>query len=186
MENKGLLRKRMRALRDEIPAEARRKKSRAIAGQICRSPWYASTDCFFVYAAIRSEVDLHDFCEHAWADGKLLFFPKVDGKEMDFYFVDSFERLKEGAFGVPEPDTAVCPQATEQEESQAVLLAPGVAFSVDGYRIGYGGGFYDRYLERKKEIYPVGICFEEQLTQAFVPQAHDRRMREVLTENQRL
>jgi 5-formyltetrahydrofolate cyclo-ligase len=186
MESKERLRKRMCAVRDRIPPESRQEKSRAIAEQICTSPWYAATDCFFAYAAIRSEVDLTAFCGRAWADGKTLFFPKVDGKNMDFYRVTDFGQLQKGSFGVPEPNLAVCPQATGQEEAHAVLLVPGVAFSGEGYRLGYGGGFYDRYLERKSEIYPVGICFGEQLTQDFVPQAHDRRMREVLTETQRL
>jgi 5-formyltetrahydrofolate cyclo-ligase len=186
MESKERLRKQMRAVRDRIPEAVRREKSRAIAGQICTSPWYVLTDFFFVYAAIRSEVDLTAFCERAWKDGKSLFFPKVDGKNMDFYRVTDFGQLKKGAFFVPEPDSDVCPQATGQEAAQAVLLVPGVAFSGDGYRIGYGGGFYDRYLEGRSEIYPVGICFTEQLTQDFVPQAHDRRMREVITENIRL
>jgi 5-formyltetrahydrofolate cyclo-ligase len=186
MEEKDLLRKKLRLLRDGIPAALREEKSRTIAARLSAVPWYAGTSCFFVYAAIRSEVDLRAFYERALADGKALFFPKVDGKNMDFYRVDDCALLKRGAFGVPEPDPAVCPRATAQEERCAVLLAPGVAFSVDGFRIGYGGGFYDRYLERKSELYPVGICFGEQLLQAFVPQAHDRRMREIITENQRL
>jgi 5-formyltetrahydrofolate cyclo-ligase len=186
MESKTELRKRMRKVRDAISEALRMEKSRAIARQICAAPWYGSTACIFVYAAIRSEVDLTFFCERAWADGKRLFFPKVDGEQMEFYHVTGEKQLKKGAFSVPEPDPTECPPAASQDIAGAVLLVPGVAFSKEGYRIGYGGGFYDRYLERKTGIYPAGICFTEQLTQAFVPEAHDRRMREIITEQTRL
>jgi 5-formyltetrahydrofolate cyclo-ligase len=172
----------MKIIRDGIPASQRSKKSREIADIIKSAEWYAKTDCFFVYAAIRSEVDLDYFCECAWTDNKLLFFPKVARKNMDFFEVTDFNRLEKGAFGVREPSTKFCRMATEEEAKNAVLLAPGLAFSPDGYRIGYGGGYYDRYLERMDEIYPVGICFSEQLTEEIVPKAHDRRMREIITE----
>jgi 5-formyltetrahydrofolate cyclo-ligase len=105
---------------------------------------------------------------------------------MEFYHITGMEQLQKGAFDVPEPDPKQCTQATTSELAHAVLLVPGVAFSEEGCRIGYGGGFYDRYLERRTELYPVGICFAKQLTQAFVPQAHDRRMREIITEETRL
>jgi 5-formyltetrahydrofolate cyclo-ligase len=172
----------MKIIRDGIPASQRSKKNREIADIIKSAEWYAETDCFFVYAAIRSEVDLGYFCECAWADKKSLFFPRVNKKDMDFYLVTDFNRLEKGAFGVREPSTELCRIATAEEIKNAVLLAPGLAFSPDGYRIGYGGGYYDRYLERMNEIYPVGICFSEQLTEEIVPQAHDRRMREIITE----
>jgi 5-formyltetrahydrofolate cyclo-ligase len=184
VETKAALRRQMRALRDRMPETLRAQKSRAIAERLCEAPWYTQVGCIFVYAAIGSEVDLASFCERAWADEKALFFPKVDGKQMDFYRVTGWEQLKKGAFGVLEPEA--CPVATEEETAQAVLLLPGVAFSREGYRIGYGGGFYDRYLERRSSIYPVGICFSEQLTQDFVPQAHDRSVREVITEKTQL
>jgi 5-formyltetrahydrofolate cyclo-ligase len=185
MKETESLRSEMKKIRDGIPASLRTIKSRKIADIIKGSEWYAETDCFFVYAAIRSEVDLDCFCECAWADKKLLFFPKVDGKNMDFYLVTDFSRLEKGAFGVREPSTDLCRMATAEEAKNAVLLAPGLAFSPDGYRIGYGGGYYDRYLERMNEIYPVGVCFSEQLTEEIVPKAHDRRMREIITEKTR-
>jgi 5-formyltetrahydrofolate cyclo-ligase len=185
MKKAELLRDEMRRIRDGIQGEERRGKSLAITEQIMSAPWYAGTECFFVYSAIRSEVDLSAFCDRAWVDKKLLFFPRVDGKSMDFYRVTEWGQLKKGSFGVNEPDISICPIAESEEINNAVLLAPGLAFSPDGYRIGYGGGFYDRYLERMNEIYPVGICFEAQLTQDFVPQAHDRIMREIITENHR-
>jgi 5-formyltetrahydrofolate cyclo-ligase len=186
IDQKVAVRRQMRAFRDAIPPEIRGEKSCEIAERLCASPWYEKADCIFAYAAIRSEVDLTPFCERAWADNKRLFFPKVDGKQMDFYRVTGWEQLEEGAFGVPEPELDVCPKATPEEAEHAMLLVPGVAFSEEGYRIGYGGGFYDRYLERKNGIYPVGICFGGQLTQDFVPEAHDRSVREVITEERRL
>jgi 5-formyltetrahydrofolate cyclo-ligase len=148
--------------------------------------WYLHTLQIFVYAAIRSEVDLTSFCERAWRDGKKLFFPKVYEREMVFYRVNDWKQLKKGTFSVSEPDPHICKEWDGGSEQESVILVPGVAFSGEGCRIGYGGGYYDRFLEKHGALYTVGICFEEQLVEAITPQAHDIGMREIVTDQNRL
>ena len=104
METKAQLRKRMKAIRDGISPELRKSKNEQIVNALLRENWYADAKIICVYAAIASEVDLRDFCQRAWKDGKKLYFPKVFGEEMEFYEVDDFICLKEGCFHVMEPD----------------------------------------------------------------------------------
>lgn len=181
MENKQELRKRLKRERDAIPDEVRTQKSILISERLLKKTWYADTQCLLVYAAIQSEVDLSVFCERAWKDGKELFFPKVFDHDMEFYRIDRWDQLRRGTFSVMEPDMESHPDLYVKQ-SGSIMLVPGVAFSADGYRIGYGGGYYDRYLAGNEELYTVGVCYTEQLTAAFEPEKHDCRMKEIVTE----
>ena len=70
-------------------------------------------------------------------------------------------------------------------EEEAVMLLPGVVFSREGNRIGYGAGYYDRYLEKHTNLYTVGVCFSKQLAE-FVPEQNDCPMEEIVTETERI
>lgn len=205
MENseKYRLRERMKRLRDELPEERRRAASDAIAERLFSSLWYDKAEEILVYSAIRSEVDLSAFCARARADGKRLFFPKVQGDTMDFFQVDSESQLCLGAFGVREPRTGGDEKECETAENcgervyagriwngsysaNIPILVPGVAFSRAGVRIGYGKGYYDRYLAAHEELFPVGICFEAQLVDVIPAEPCDRPMKLIITERETL
>ncbi len=205
MENseKHRLRERMKRLRDELPEERRRAASDAIAERLFSSLWYDKAREILVYSAIRSEVDLSAFCARACADEKSLFFPKVQGNTMDFFQVDSESQLCHGAFGVREPrtcgDEKECEPAERCKErvyagriwngsysAKIPILVPGVAFSRAGARIGYGKGYYDRYLAAHEELFPIGICFEAQLVDVIPAEPCDRPMEQIVTERETL
>lgn len=203
MENseKHRLRERMKRLRDELPGEYRRMASGEVAKRLVSSLWYEKAGEILVYSAIRSEVDLSAFCERARADGKRLFFPKVQGDTMDFFQVDSERQLCPGAFGVREPRIVGDEQRGAPEEdcgevyagriwngsaSETPILVPGVAFARAGARIGYGKGYYDRYLAAHEELIPVGICFDAQLVDAVPAEPCDRPMAWIVTERETL
>ena len=85
----------------------------------------------------------------AWDDGKEVAVPRVDGDGiMHFYYLRSLKDLEPGAFGIMEPraDCRIC------ETEEGLLLMPGVAFDEQGHRVGYGGGYYDRYLEKHPHL----------------------------------
>lgn len=205
MENseKHRLRERMKRLRDELPEEQRSAASDAIAERLFSSLWYDKAKEILVYSAIRSEVDLSAFCARARADGKRMFFPKVQGDAMDFFQVDSESQLCLGAFGVREPRTGGDEKDCEPAERcgekgyagriwsgndsvQIPILVPGVAFSRTGARIGYGKGYYDRYLAAHAELFPVGICFGAQLVDVIPAEPCDRPMERIVTETETL
>lgn len=162
--DKKELRELMKRRRDQIPADERALKSLQIAERLLSGEWYAAWDVILVYSAIRSEVDLAAFCEQARRDGKKLYFPRVEQESMEFYRVDSPGQLVPGSFSVMEP-SADCRKEpwAKCERVKAPVLVPGVAFSLAGARIGYGGGYYDRYLAAHPLLVPVGVCFETQL-----------------------
>jgi 5-formyltetrahydrofolate cyclo-ligase len=186
MATKLQLRKQYQKCRDAIPEAMRAQKSKQITGHLQKTDWYAHTRKLLVYAAIKSEVDLSIFCENAWADGKELFFPKVDGQTMDFYRVTDWKQLSTGSFSVMEPDPLVCARWDARSADTTVICVPGIAFSCEGYRIGYGGGYYDRYLKQHDALYAVGICYEEQLADHLERELHDIEMQEIITENRRI
>lgn len=183
MESKQELRKEMKAIRDGISEEERSILSTQIAEQLRREAWYPSVKHILVYSAIRSEVDLSEFCRTAADDGKVLYYPKVFGKVMEFYRIDQEEMLRPGAFSVMEPDTDSYPLEVYKDQKESVILVPGVSFSREGYRLGYGGGYYDRYLAEHRNLYTVGIGFSRQILDTWLPEEFDIPMKEIVTEN---
>ena len=193
---KGQLRRFMMGKRNVIPAEVRCLKSTDIAERLADMEWYKEQEKILVYSAIRSEVDLTTFCHKAWKDGKVLFFPRVFGEQMEFYRVDSMSQLTKGSFSVMEPrlkedadfnneDMPIAGEAwTEGRSEKTPILVPGVAFSRKGARLGYGKGFYDRYLAVHPSLVPIGVCFDEQLTEQICADEHDYPMYRIMTESE--
>lgn len=181
MESKQELRRRMKAVRNAVSVEERARFSSQIAENLLHEPWYPAVKRLLVYSAIQSEVNLEVFCELAARDGKILYYPKVLGKEMEFFRVEDHKILKPGAFGVMEPDTDAFALEMYRNEPDSVVLIPGVAFSSKKYRLGYGGGFYDRYLAKHGSLYTVGVAFSVQLQAEWEPEKHDIPMQEIVS-----
>ena len=102
--------------------------------------------------------------EKAWADGKEIAVPKVQGLDMIFYKLTDFAQLEPGYYGIPEP---VSGEIVQWED--ALMIMPGVAFDRQNHRVGYGGGFYDRYLEKhpgKTWQQPLNFSFSHRFLQS--------------------
>lgn len=183
MESKVQLRKRMKAVRNALSETERNLYSMQISDRLCKQSWYAKADTILVYSAIQSEADLNLFCEKARMDGKRLYFPKVFGEKMDFFCVSDASQLTSGAFHVMEPDVDTYVLETFQStQVQVPILVPGVAFSKRGERIGYGKGYYDRYIGAHPGLLPIGICFECQLLDELPAEPQDIAMCQIVTE----
>lgn len=111
------------------------------------------------YADYNHEVITRYIIEQAWKDGKEVAVPKVFGKDMVFYKLTDFSQLESGYFGIPEPKE----DGETVSWETAMMVMPGVAFDVNCNRVGYGGGFYDRFLEKHPQIsrVAVGIFFPD-------------------------
>ena len=184
MESKAQLRKQIKAKRNAIDETERRIYSVQICNCLCKQPWYADSNTILVYSAIQSEVDLSLFSEQAKKDGKVLYFPKVFGEEMEFFRIDEAVQLQKGAFSVMEPNVDEFALQPYQSDIGAPVLVPGVAFSKRGERIGYGKGYYDRYISAHPELFPVGICFSCQLLDRIPTEHQDIAMHQIVTEKQ--
>ncbi len=119
----------------------------------------------------------------AWRAGKRTAVPKVTGKrEMKFYYIESLNDLETGAFGILEPKEEKKGADCCLEKSDLLMLVPGVSFDPAGRRIGYGGGFYDTYLQKMEGCHTFGLAFEVQMADQIPAEAHDIRMEYVMTE----
>lgn len=179
------IRKQMKSFKEGLLEEEYQKKSKRILEKVILSTWYQNAECLLVYISVRHEVDTAALIFHALAEGKQVAVPKVMGKNMEFFFIQSMGNLSAGFFQIPEPDDISHPFLCSSVK-RAVMLAPGVAFGKNGERLGYGGGFYDRYLEKAEKeriILKVGLCFQEQLLEALPTEAHDKKMDLIITDS---
>lgn len=184
MENKAQLRKQIKARRNALSETDRTSYSAQICNRLMEQSWYANAHTILVYSAIQSEVDLSLFCAQAQRDGKVLYFPKVFGENMEFFRIDDATQLQKGAFSVMEPNVDEFALKPYQSDIGAPVLVPGVAFSERGERIGYGKGYYDRYISAHPNLFPVGICFSCQLLDAIPVESQDITMCQIMTEEQ--
>lgn len=165
-----------KALRAEIKAKKRamteaqiEAASRGLAEQLFRHPAYQNARSIYGYLSYNQEVRTMPILEQAQRDGKRVAVPKVMGDRMIFIWLDDLDAVSLGYCGIPEP-LAGGPEAGDET---ALILMPGLAFDPTGRRCGYGGGFYDRYLEAHPGHTTLALCYGFQLFDHLETDAHD-------------
>ncbi len=151
-----------------LTADAIARRSADVAQRLFATDAYRAAKAVYAYLAFNQEVRTRPIIERAWADGKRVAVPKVAGDGMVFIWLDSFDGLALSDFGVPEPtggDIA--------DDESALVLMPGLAFDRLGHRVGYGGGYYDRYLREHPEHFKVALCYDFQLVDSIEAEPHD-------------
>lgn len=151
--DKKALRKQILTLRDELAPKERQRASLLLTERICGHQWFYLSDVILGFVSYGSEIDTTGILQEAIAGGKQVFVPKVTGEDMIFYRIRSLEELEEGYKGIREPvgNTEVFEYCCEQSE-KVLMLMPGAVFDKKRNRIGYGKGFYDRYLADKEAL----------------------------------
>lgn len=177
METKKQIRSRLRQRRESLSLEQMGSLSAEICRKLEEQPWFFQTETICFYYPLGTETNLLPLAEKALALGKTAAFPRVEGKEMEFYKAASLEEFQEGSFHVMEPVSRI-PAA----EPGRTVLVPGLGFDRRGNRMGYGGGYYDRYFARYPECFKIGIAYEVQLVEGLEPEMHDISMDAVVTE----
>ena len=187
METKANSRKLAKKRRDELSIQERKEKSDLICRKLISSSWFCDARNILVYSAIQSEVDLQLFIHHASEANKNIFFPKVDEDNMDFFLIHNEEELEEGNFHVKEPKKYICEDPSRNlqkylEQDDFVVLVPGVGFSESFNRLGYGKGYYDRFLQKYPKCKKIGIAFETQVLCERENDLFDIKMDQLITE----
>ena len=154
-ELRRTIRERKRAMTEEEIVE----RSNALAEKFYNSPAYQAASTIYGYLPYNQEVRTVPMLQRALDDGKRVAVPKVYGEEMRFIYLDDLTQVSKGYAGIPEP-IADAPVA---EDKQALVLMPGLAFDPQGHRIGYGGGFYDRFLAQEPHHPTLALCYEFQM-----------------------
>ncbi|MBR4979011.1 MAG: 5-formyltetrahydrofolate cyclo-ligase [Clostridia bacterium] len=182
-EKKRLLRQKYADVRDSIPEEKRKEASNSICERLKSTVSFEFCKNVLVYSAIKSEPDLSGFIEAAFDAGKGVYFPKIIKKGvLEFYKVSSFSDLEPGAFGICEPKENL-PAYDLLKSENDLCVVPGLCFDKARKRIGYGKGYYDRFLSKFKGI-SVGVCFSECVSEEALPteKRYDRSVDFTLTE----
>ena len=162
-EYKRSLREKYKKIRAAIPDEERAAKNAAIAERFLRLHQYQSCRTLLIYVSIGTEADTLELIRSALADGKRVAVPKSypQTRQMRFFSINSADELSPGVYGVPEPDETLCEQITDFD--RCLCVVPALTYDLQGYRMGYGKGYYDRFLNDFTG-YTVGITFSECLS----------------------
>ena len=183
LETKQDIRKRIMCVRENLTEKERETCSEKITEQVVSHPLFVQAEEIWCYVSCGTEVDTKQILSVAWNTGKRIAVPKVTGRRsMEFYYIGSFEELTTGAFGILEPKEGKQQADCFQKTGHILMLVPGISFDPEGRRIGYGGGFYDTYLQKIEECHTFGLAFEVQMADQIPAEAHDIRMEYVMTE----
>lgn len=159
-ELKRLERARLREMRDAIPSDERHAASDAICREVLNGVPYRYAKRILMYSPVGSETDVNALFAAALSDGKEVYFPKTEGKGiMRFYRVTDGSCLVKGKFGILSPDGTTDAYDTASGSDHDLCIVPALGYDKDGFRIGYGGGYYDRFLASFCGI-RAGVCFE--------------------------
>ncbi len=161
---KKSIRREVLALRDALTEQERQRGNILVTEKILGHQWYYGAEYLLLFADYGSEIDTSLIFEDALTKGKQVFFPKVEGRDMVFYRVTDKAELIKGYKSIREPagDTDIFEFSPEIQE-KTLMIMPGVAFDVTRHRIGYGGGFYDRYLAEKPGMRTIAIGYQCQM-----------------------
>ena len=163
------LRSSVRKQKKEMAAEDIARRSELLCRMVLDSDAYQKSASVYGYLPFNQEVDLTLLLKQALADGKQVALPKCCGKEMRFILIRDLSRIQKSAFGAPEP----IDDAPVARDPQALVILPGLVFDMKGHRIGYGGGYYDRFLAQEPNHPTIGLCFDFQLVSQLKPEEHD-------------
>ena len=145
------------------------KRSMTLCRMVLETEAYRRAKTIYGYLPFNQEVDLHALLQEALDEGKQVALPKCYGRDMRFILVQDLSDIRHSAFGVPEP-AADGPAAADKA---GLVIVPGLVFDRRGYRIGYGGGYYDRFLSLEPDHPTIGLCYDFQLVDQLEPDAHD-------------
>lgn len=171
----------MKSLRDKISREEKAELDKKIQKNLFSSDFYKNADIILTFISVGSEPDTREILRRAWADGKITAVPKcLPEHKMAFYIIESFDDCCDGKYGIPEPKSH-CREAVLTEEN-ILCLVPGLAFDRKGVRLGYGGGYYDRFLRKHPHIFSCGICAERFSAESVPEEETDQRLCGLITE----
>lgn len=144
--SKSALRSAYQAVAAQLAPQHAERVDREVRMHFTAMAAYRNAPLILAYITYRNELDTTPVIEKAWKDGKRVAVPVCDRGKLVFYEIDTLEGMRAGSRGVLEPDPAVCTPLKEEDFEGSICLVPGLVFDADGYRIGYGAGYYDNFL----------------------------------------
>lgn len=164
-------------LRREMDENTIAERTEKIINNLIKSDLYKNAESIFVYVSKNKEVGTRDFIEKAIADGKKICVPKIKNKEMHAVKLNDISKLEEGSFDIPtriREDSITNPDLT---------ICPGLSFDDEKNRLGYGGGYYDRFLSHNQTT-KVGLMIKEFASKKIPQDPWDIKMDYIVTEEE--
>lgn len=171
--NKQILRNKYKEIRKNI--KDKQELDNIIFSKVISLEEYKKSDLILTYVSLKEEVDTIELIKHSLNRGKQVAVPKCEGNDIIFYYIYTLEDLEEGNFEILEPKT------TEMVTgfNNSICIIPGIAFDKQNNRIGYGRGFYDRFLENYQGI-KIGLTYKECLCDKIDADENDVKMDKVI------
>lgn len=181
-DEKNKLRNKIRGQRELLGPDEVKARSATIMSRLLTFPGIFGHSAYGLYAPTRNEVDICTFAEDLLSQGKTVLFPKTfcGSPLMEFHRVGSLDQLRPARYGILEPPAG---QAADPR-SIDVLVIPGVAFDLWGHRLGFGGGYYDRFLPLiRPDALRLAVAFDFQMLESLPADAHDEPVHFIVTES---
>lgn len=167
--DKKALRASIREQKRAMTMEQIDRLSAILAEKFYQTQQYRDAGTIYGYLPYNQEVRTVPILARALQDGKTVAVPKVIDDRMIFVVMDDLSKVEKGYAGIPEPIA----NGPEASDPNALVLMPGLAFDPQGHRVGYGGGFYDRFLEQEPDHPTVALCYGFQVFPELETQEHD-------------
>ena len=190
MQDKNSLRKIVKTRKgDRLTVNEDRKNAEIIVNRYLDSDYFKRADIIFAYSSMKDEIPTERIIQTALKSGKKVALPKVispvsDGAKMEFLLVDGNTLYINGVYGIMEPECGerVSPAGGND---RIEILIPGLCFDLEKNRIGYGGGYYDRYLSRfdREKFHITALAYEYQIFEVIPTDEYDSKVDLVITEN---
>ena len=184
MPDKAAVRKHYLKQRQALGEAERERLSRLIVEHALALPALREANTIMAYMAFRGEVSTQELMEHILRAGKRLVLPRVERERqlIGLEVRDVARDVKVGSYGIMEPISHCCPLVSPGDLD--AIIVPGVAFTPCGYRLGYGGGYYDRFLsDQAAQAVAIGLAFQIQIASCLPVEFHDRPVDWVVTEH---
>jgi 5-formyltetrahydrofolate cyclo-ligase len=181
---KDSIRKQIIEHRDSIDINTKGQWDEDIFNSLIKSEWYKKANTIFAFVSFKSETDTHKIIKYAIHDGKTICVPRIKSKQkgIEIFKIDSFDQLEKGYFGILEPIESCL--AVESKDIDLILM-PGVAFDRQGGRLGYGAGFYDRFLSKiNTSVDKIAVAYHFQVLDNIPMDEHDVRIDGIVTEEE--
>lgn len=181
-EQKRLLRRELLEKRRGLEKNRTHLKSMQICGRIQEMQEFLLAPVIYGYIPVRGEVDVIPLIEEGFRQGKRIALPRCLDRQghMAFFEIQSFDDLVLGAFRIPEPRDSL----KRSEVTEGLMLVPGVGFDPACGRLGYGGGYYDRYIGAKPRVSYIAPAYALQMVDILPVEEHDARVDMIVTEEQ--
>ena len=174
---KDIIRKKYLHIRKNI--KNKKYKSHQIFLKIINEDSYKNALVIGLYSNLSDEVSTKELIDYSFSIGKIIALPKVEDDVINFYKIDKDETLLNGKYSIKEPNGKK--ENYLSKDKLDLIIVPGICFNKSGYRIGFGKGYYDKYLENNL-VSTIGVCYKELLVDLEFNEYHDQKVNKVITD----